>query len=79
VRERKLQGLLCGLLPLAASPAGAAEIGLSKGQLKHAGEVVTQVIAAKTTQHSRSLPSTSNAVSFKAMHCWVPVLAPPST
>jgi hypothetical protein len=38
--------LLCGLL-LAVPPARAAEIELSKGQLKHAGDVVTQVIAAK--------------------------------
>jgi hypothetical protein len=42
-----VQWLLCGLLLLAASPAGAAEIDLSKGQLKHAGDVVIQVIAAK--------------------------------
>ena len=46
-REGKVQWWLCGLLLLAASPAGAAEIDLSKGQLKHAGDVVVLVIAAK--------------------------------
>jgi hypothetical protein len=42
--EGKVHLWLCGLLLLAASPA--AEIDL-KGQLKHAGDVVVQVIAAK--------------------------------
>ena len=42
-----MRSLLCGLLLLATSPAGAAEIDLSKGQLKHVGDVLTQVIAAK--------------------------------
>jgi hypothetical protein len=39
--------LLYGVLVLAVPSAGAAEIDLSKGQLKHAGDVVTQVVAAK--------------------------------
>jgi hypothetical protein len=43
----KVQWLLWGMLLLGAPPAGAAEIDLSKGQLKHAGDVVVQVVAAK--------------------------------
>jgi hypothetical protein len=49
VVQGKAQWLLCGLPLLAASPAGAAEIDLSKGQLKLGGDVVTQVIAAKNS------------------------------
>jgi hypothetical protein len=43
---------------LAVSPAGAAEIDPSKGQLKHVGDVLTPVIAAKNNTAVPILAST---------------------
>ena len=63
VLEGKVRWLLCGLL-LSASLAEAAEIDLSKGQLKHAGDVVTQVIAAKNNTEAAIAAYSSNAGSF---------------